>query len=260
MSYNAQRDTHPMRKPVIAANWKMYKTPAEARAFVAEFLKLAAGPHPAEVILCPSMTALGSVVEAVGTAPIAVGAQNMYYAEEGAFTGETSPLMLRALGVTHVILGHSERRQFFCETDELVNKKLISALAHGLTPIVCVGELEEERNSGKTEEVIDRQVSIALSEITPEQTSRIIFAYEPVWAIGTGHAARPSAAAEEHAMIRNKIAALMGQPVAEVVRILYGGSVSPENAAGLLSQTEIDGALIGSASLQAESFVKILKS
>lgn len=260
MSYNAQRDTHPMRKPVIAANWKMYKTPAEARAFVAEFLKLAAGPHPAEVILCPSTTSLSSVIEAVGSAPIAVGAQNMHYAEEGAFTGETSPLMLRALGVTHVILGHSERRRLFCETNELVNKKLISALAHGLTPIVCVGELEEERKSGRTKEVIDCQVSIALQNIPPDQTRSILFAYEPVWAIGTGHAARPSIAAEEHALIRNKIAELMGQEVAEVVRILYGGSVSPENAAGLLSQAEIDGALIGSASLQAESFVKILKS
>lgn len=259
MSHNAQRDSHPMRKPVIAANWKMYKTPTEAREFVTKLLHIAAGPYSAEVVLCPSMTSLGCVVQAVSGTGISVGAQNMHYAAEGAYTGETSPVMLRSIGVTHVILGHSERRRLFGETDKRVNQKLISALQYGLIPIVCIGELQEERSNDRTEEVLSRQTSFALHGVEAEQASKIIFAYEPVWAIGTGHAAMPAIAAEAHRIIRNSIAKMMGKDVAEKNRILYGGSVNPANASALLSQPEIDGALVGSASLDVASFIKILR-
>ncbi len=247
------------RKKVIAANWKMYKTPVQAQEFVQAFLPLVANHDRDEIVLCPSDTSLSVVIAAVSGSNVAVGAQNMYFADEGAFTGETSPLMLKAINATHVILGHSERREYFGETDETVNKKLLAALNHGLKPIVCVGEVLAERESGKTEEVLLRQIRKALEGVTGGQCMSTVIAYEPVWAIGTGKTATPEMAEEAHAIIRKDIARTLGRKVADATRILYGGSVKPENAASLMSQPEIDGALVGGASLDPQSFAKIVK-
>jgi triosephosphate isomerase (TIM) len=247
-----------MRKKVIAANWKMYKTPAQAQEFVKAFLPLVANHDRDEIVLCPSDTSLSVVIAAVAGTNVAVGAQNMYFADEGAFTGETSPLMLKAINATHVILGHSERRQYFAETDETVNKKLLAAVKHGLKPIVCIGEMLAERESGKTEEVLLRQVSKAFEGVTPEQCDWIVIAYEPVWAIGTGKTATPEMAAEAHAIVRKELATALGKKAAEGMRILYGGSVKPENASALMNQDGIDGALVGGASLDPQSFAKIV--
>jgi len=247
-----------MRKPVIAANWKMYKTPAEAEEFVKAFLPLVAGQTRAEVVLCPSATSLAAVVAAVKDSDIAVGGQNMHYAEEGAYTGETSPLMLKAAGVTHIIIGHSERRQYFDETDEMVNQKILSAVKHSLTPIICVGESLEEREAGKTEEVLLRQCQIAFKAVEPESAESFVVAYEPVWAIGTGRTATPEMAGLAHFHIRSQIARLLGRKTADSIRILYGGSVKPDNAGALANQPEIDGALVGGASLDPVSFAKIV--
>jgi triosephosphate isomerase (TIM) len=247
------------RKPLIAANWKMYKTPAQAEAFVKSFLPLVAGHDRDEIVLCPSFTSLAVVAGAVSGSGVAVGAQNMYWAEEGAFTGETAPGMLQAIGATHVILGHSERRQYFGETDETVNRKLVSALHHGLTPIVCVGEVLAEREGGKTEEVLVRQTRGALAGITETQAAPMVIAYEPVWAIGTGKTATPQIASEAHQVIRGEVKKLLGAEVAGKLRILYGGSVKPDNATALMHEDEIDGALVGGASLDAQSFAKIVK-
>jgi len=188
-----------------------------------------------------------------------VGAQNMYFADEGAFTGETSPVMLKAINTTHILIGHSERRQYFCESDETVNKKLHAALRHGLKPIVCIGETLEEREDGRTEEVLLRQIGNALEGVTVKQAESIVIAYEPVWAIGTGKTATPDMASEAHAIVRSEIAKVLGRPVAEAMRILYGGSVKPENAPELMNEPEIDGALVGGASLDPQSFAKIVK-
>jgi triosephosphate isomerase (TIM) len=247
-----------MRKKVIAANWKMYKTPAQAQEFVKAFLPLVANHDRDEIVLCPSDTSLSVVIAAVAGTNVAVGAQNMYFADEGAFTGETSPLMLKAINATHVILGHSERRQYFAETDETVNKKLLAAVKHGLKPIVCIGEMLAERESGKTEEVLLRQVSKAFEGVTPEQCDWIVIAYEPVWAIGTGKTATPEMAAEAHAIVRKELATALGKKAAEGMRILYGGSVKPDNASALMNQDGIDGALVGGASLDPQSFAKIV--
>ncbi len=248
-----------MRKPLIAANWKMYKTPAQAKEFVATFLPLVTGHTRDEIVLCPSATSLSTVVDAVAGKNVAVGGQNMHTADEGAFTGETSALMLVALKVRHIIIGHSERRQYFGETDEIVNQKVHTAIRHGLHPILCVGERLEEREGNKTEEVLLRQTEIALKDVTPQQAANIVIAYEPVWAIGTGKTATPEMAAEAHLLIRTEVARLLGREVADKMRILYGGSVKPDNAPALLNQPEIDGALVGGASLDAVSFSKIVK-
>ncbi|MGB7191100.1 MAG: triose-phosphate isomerase [Acidobacteriaceae bacterium] len=247
------------RKKVIAANWKMYKTPAQAQEFVAAFLPLVVNHDRDEIVLCPSDTSLSVVIAAATGSNVAVGAQNMYFADEGAFTGETSPVMLKAIAATHLILGHSERRQYFCETDETVNKKLLAALKHELKPIVCIGEVLAEREGGKTEEVLLRQVRKGFAGVTAEQAEAMVIAYEPVWAIGTGKTATPKMAAEAHAIIRGEIAKLLGKPAAEAMRILYGGSVKPENASALMAEAEIDGALVGGASLDPQSFAKIVK-
>lgn len=247
------------RKKVIAANWKMYKTPAQAQEFVAAFLPLVANHDRDEIVLCPSDTSLSVVIAAATGSNVAVGAQNMYFADEGAFTGETSPLMLKAIAATHVILGHSERRQYFAETDETVNKKLVAALKNELKPIVCIGEVLAERESGKTEEVLLRQVRKAFAGVTAEQAAPIVIAYEPVWAIGTGKTATPEMAAEAHAIVRKEIASVLGQPTADAMRILYGGSVKPENATALMNEPGVDGALVGGASLDPQSFAKIVK-
>jgi len=237
----------------------MYKTPAQAQEFVKAFLPLVVNHDRDEIVLCPSDTSLSVVIAAVTGSNVAVCAQNMYFADEGAFTGETSPLMLNAIAATHVILGHSERRQYFCETDETVNKKLLSAVGHALKPIVCVGETLAERESGKTHEVLLRQVHKAFEGITEPQCKLIVIAYEPVWAIGTGKTATPEMAAEAHAIVRKEIATVLGREAADAMRILYGGSVKPENAPALMSDAEIDGALVGGASLDPQSFAKIVK-
>jgi triosephosphate isomerase (TIM) len=247
------------RKKVIAANWKMYKTPAQAQEFVQAFLPLVVHHDRDEIVLCPSDTSLSVVIAAVTGSNVAVGAQNMYFADEGAFTGETSPLMLKSIAATHVILGHSERRQYFAETDETVNKKLLAALKHELRPIVCIGEVLAERESGKTEEVLLRQVKTAFEGVTSPQCESIVVAYEPVWAIGTGKTATPEMAAEAHEIVRREIATIHGRESADAMRILYGGSVKPENASALMNQVDIDGALVGGASLDPQSFAKIVK-
>ncbi len=247
------------RKPVIAANWKMYKTPAQAQEFVNAFLPLVANHDRDEIVLFPSATSLSVVIAAVSGSNVAVGGQNMHYAEEGAFTGETSPLMLKAIGTTHVLIGHSERRHIFGETDEMVNQKIHAAIRHGLTPILCIGEHLEQREAGKTEEVLMRQTERALKGVAPETAESFVVAYEPVWAIGTGRTATPEMAGMAHFFIRSEIARLLGRKAADAIRILYGGSVKPENASALLNQPEIDGALVGGASLDPASFAKIVK-
>lgn len=242
----------------MAANWKMYKTPVQAQEFTKNFLPLVTNHERDEIVLCPSFTSLSVVIAAVTGLGVAVGAQNMYSVDEGAFTGETSPVMLQAIGVTHVILGHSERRQYFGETDETINRKLKSALGHGLVPIVCVGEVLAEREAGKTNDVLLRQTRGVLAGIEAAQAATIVIAYEPVWAIGTGKTATPQIAAEAHGVIRGEVAQLLGKGTADAMRILYGGSVKPENAPALMAEEEIDGALVGGASLDAQSFGKIV--
>lgn len=246
------------RKKLIAANWKMYKTPEEAKDFVKTFIPLVAGQKHADIVLCASPTLLPTVVDAARNNPIRVSAQDMHWMDQGAYTGETSPLMLKALGVSHVLIGHSERRQYFNETDESVNLKLKSALEHGLVPIVCVGELLAERESNQTEEVLVRQTSIALSGIEANAAGAIVIAYEPVWAIGTGRTATPEIADEAHKIVRGQVAKSLGQEIADGIRILYGGSVKPDNTGSLCACGDIDGALVGGASLDPKSFAAIV--
>jgi triosephosphate isomerase (TIM) len=248
-----------MRKPLIAANWKMYKTPAEAEQYAHEFLPLIAAPQRAELVICPPYLALQTLVRSFQGSPVRVGAQNMHSEEEGAFTGEISAPMLLSIGVTHTILGHSERRHYNGETDWDVNRKLHAALTHGLCPIVCVGEVQEEREEGRTNDVLERQVKIALEGIQPADAAPIVIAYEPVWAIGSGQSATPEVAAEAHGIVRKAVAERLGHQVAENLRILYGGSVKPGNASSLLCHPEIDGALIGGASLNPQSFAGIIR-
>jgi triosephosphate isomerase len=246
------------RKPLIAANWKMYKTPDEAVAFTRTFVPIAARYKQAEIVLCASPTLLPAVVEAAHNSPLRIAAQDMHWLEQGAYTGETSPIMLKALGVTHILIGHSERRQYFNETDTTVNLKLKSALAHSLVPIVCVGEHLAQREANQTAEVLTLQVSIALEGIDPAAAGPLVIAYEPVWAIGTGRTATPEIADEAHQIVRAQIAKSLSPEVAAATRILYGGSVKPDNAASLCSLADIDGALVGGASLDPTSFEQIV--
>src|SRR5580692_4490189 len=224
------------RKALIAANWKMYKTPVEAKAFVDAFLPLVAGHTRDEIALFPSPVLLPTVIAAAKGSNVAVGCQNIHFAEEGAYTGETSVGQLIAVGATHTLIGHSERRQYFAETDEIVNKKLHTALKHNVVPIVCIGEVLAERESGLTEAVLQTQIACAFAGITSEAASPIVIAYEPVWAIGTGKTATPQMAADAHYVIRAEVAKLLGSDVANAMRVLYGGSVKPDNATALLSQ------------------------
>jgi triosephosphate isomerase (TIM) len=250
------------RKKLIAANWKMYKTPTEAKAFVDAFLPLVAGHTRDEIALFPSPVLLPTVVASCNASQVAVGAQNIHFAEEGAYTGETSIAQLKAVGGTHTLIGHSERRQYFAETDEIVNKKLHTALRHGVIPIVCMGEVLAQRECGETGSVCRAQIRAALAGISglaPAVISSIVVAYEPVWAIGTGKTATPEMAVEAHQIIRNEVKNLLGADVAANMRILYGGSVKPDNATALLSEVEIDGALVGGASLKPDSFTAIVK-
>ena len=248
-----------MRKKLIAANWKMYKTPDQTREFFREFLPLVAGHDRDEIVVCPPDIDLAAAVESAGGSNAAVGAQNIHWKSEGAFTGETSASMLLAVGVTHVIIGHSERRQYFCETDDTVNLRLKAALEAGLTPICCVGEVLEEREAGLTDDVLRRQCVRAFHAVSVKKAGKLVVAYEPVWAIGTGKTATPELAAEAHMVIRREAAEIFGEEFATKLRILYGGSVKPENASALMAQEEIDGALVGGASLDAKSFAAIVK-
>jgi len=248
-----------MRKKLIAANWKMYKTPDQARAFVTDFLPLVAGHDRDEIVLCPPYIDLQATLEATKGTQLAVGAQNLHWEKEGAFTGEISTGMLLAIGCTHVVIGHSERRQYFAETDDTVNRKLETALEAGLTPICCVGEVLQEREAGLTDDVLRRQCARAFSGISAKKAAKLVIAYEPVWAIGTGKTATPQIAADAHSVIRGEAAKAFGQPFADGLRILYGGSVKPDNAKALMSEEEIDGALVGGASLDPTSFAAIVK-
>lgn len=248
-----------MRKAIVAGNWKMHKTASEAVELVAVLKPLLAGVE-VETAICPPATSLQAVHAALEGSAIGLGAQNMHWEEAGAFTGELSAGMILAAGCTYVILGHSERRQYFGETDEGVNRKLISALEAGLRPIVCVGETLDEREAGRIEEVVLGQIGGALAGLEAAKVADVVWAYEPVWAIGTGVTATAAQAEEAHAMMRNFLAEQLGAEVAAGQRIQYGGSVKPDNAAELFSQDNIDGGLIGGAALAAESFAAIVKA
>jgi len=248
-----------MRKKVIAANWKMYKTPDQTRAFFQEFLPMVSGHDRDEIVVYPPFLDLPAALEANKGSNVAIGAQNVHWKEEGAFTGETSVSQLRAIGVNHVIIGHSERRQYFGETDDTVNLRLKTALEAGFNPICCVGEVLEEREAGMTDDVLRRQCVRAFHAISAKKAAKLVVAYEPVWAIGTGKTATPEIAAEAHATIRKEATEIFGEEFAAKLRILYGGSVKPDNASALMSQEEIDGALVGGASLDPKSFAAIVK-
>lgn len=247
-----------MRKPVIAGNWKMFKTGEEAVVFAEALMPLVKGSSHCEVVVAPAYTALSDVVKKVKGTNIQVAAQDCHWEKEGAFTGEVSCEMIAAVGATHVIIGHSERRQFFGETDATVNKKVLAALRASLTPIVCVGESLAEREQNMTEEVVGTQITAGFNSLTDLQFSHIIVAYEPVWAIGTGRTATPEMAVETHRFIRSTIGRMFSPAIAGTTRILYGGSVKPDNIKGLMAQPEIDGALVGGASLKADSFASIV--
>ncbi|ADG83544.1 triosephosphate isomerase [Thermincola ferriacetica] len=248
-----------MRVPIIAGNWKMFKTVEEAIALVSELSKKVQDVEGVEIVVCPPFTALDAVNEVLNDSQIVTGAQNMFWAKEGAYTGEVSPVMIKNVGCKYVILGHSERREYFGETDETINKKIKSAFEHALIPILCVGEKLEQREAGLTEQVVRTQTEGALAGIPAGQVSQLVIAYEPVWAIGTGKTASDEDAQKVVAYIRKVIAELYEADTAQQVRILYGGSVKPENIAGLMKQPDIDGALVGGASLDAESFARIVR-
>ena len=248
-----------MRVPLIAGNWKMFKTIADTREFFAAFLPLVSSVSHCEIVVAAPFTALSAASIGVAGTRVAVSAQDVYWENEGAFTGEVSIPMLLDAGCTHTIIGHSERRQFFNETDETVNRKTRAAIAGRLQPIVCVGETLAERDAGKAAEVVRRQVRQGLAQLTESDLSPIIVAYEPVWAIGTGRTATPETAAEMHGEIRKTIGEIWGGPVAAATRILYGGSVKPNNIQELMRREDIDGALVGGASLDPASFAAIVK-
>jgi triosephosphate isomerase len=244
-----------VRKPIIAGNWKMFKTEAEAVDFAKKIKPQVADVHDRIVLICPPFPVLSKVADEIRDSNVALGAQNLYWEDQGAFTGEVSAPMLKAVGCTYVIIGHSERRQYFGETDETVNKKLKAALKHRLDPIVCIGETLEQREKGETFKVIEKQFKEGTKGLGTGDWKQVIIAYEPVWAIGTGKTATPDQAQEVHAFIRK----LLPQKVADGVRILYGGSVKPENIKELMAQPDIDGGLVGGASLKLDSFTKIVK-
>ena len=247
-----------MRKPVMAGNWKMHKTAAEAAAFFEKFAPMIAGAAHAEIVVCPPFVNLPAAVEAARSTNIEIGAQDVFWLKEGAYTGEISAPMLAAIGCRWVIVGHSERRQYFGETDDTVFKKTSAALEAGLQPIVCVGERLEERESNATEAVLAAQFTGAIARLHPEQFARISVAYEPVWAIGTGKTATAEIAAAAHRFLRSQIRAQFGAEAAGACRILYGGSVKPDNIRPLMAQPDIDGALVGGASLDPASFASIV--
>lgn len=248
-----------MRAKIVAGNWKMNKTASQAAELINAIKAELEGVTGVEVVVCPPATDLKDAAAALGDSDIGLGAQNVHWAESGAFTGEVSTAMLKDLGVKYAIIGHSERRQYFGETDESVNKRAKAALAAGLTPIVCVGETLEERDSGRMESVVVNQIKEGLADLE-EDLVKVVVAYEPVWAIGTGRTATPAQAQEAHALIRRTLAEISSGDVANKIRLQYGGSMKPGNAAELMSQPDIDGGLIGGAALLAESFAAIVKA
>ncbi len=254
MSSNAT----PQRRPLMAANWKMYKTVQQTDVFLKEFLPAVAGIDDVDVVICPPYTSLMQTVQAVASSAVAVGAQNMNENEDGAFTGEISGAMLSAAGCRYVIVGHSERRQMYGETDASVNKKILAALKNNLIPIVCVGESLSERDANATLSVVGRQVRAALANISSAETKKLVIAYEPIWAIGTGRTATPAQAQEVHLAIRDILKDQYGSLTSLAIRILYGGSVKPENIAELMACEDIDGGLVGGASLKPDSFRAIV--
>jgi len=247
-----------MRRPVIAGNWKMYKTQAETRAFFRAFAPLVAASTHCDIVVAPPFTALAAASEAAKNTNIAISSQDVFWEKEGAFTGEVSAPMLVEAGCRYAIVGHSERRQFFGDTDETVAKKARAALAAGLTPIICVGELLAHREAGDTHKICKTQFTHGPGALTPEEFSRILVAYEPVWAIGTGKTATPEIAADVHRFLRQCAEEHFSSALASALRILYGGSVKPDNIKGLMAQDGIDGALVGGASLDPQSFAKIV--
>jgi triosephosphate isomerase len=248
----------PARRPLIAGNWKMYKTGAEAVEFARRFVPLVAGAGDRDIMIAPAFTALEAVAGALQGTPVALGAQHLHWETEGAFTGEISPRMLTAAGCRYVVIGHSERRQYFGETDESVNRRVRAALQAGLAPILCVGETEKERDAGETFSVLDKHVRNGLKNFVANELSALVIAYEPVWAIGTGKTATRTQAQEAHAFIRSLVSSLFTAELAGAVRLLYGGSVKPENISELMAMADIDGALVGGASLNPDSFAKIV--
>jgi triosephosphate isomerase (TIM) len=250
---------NPKRRPILAGNWKMNMTATQARDLAGKLIPLVAGVKDRDIVLAPPFTALSAVGEMIKNTGIALSAQDLFWEDKGAFTGEVSAEMLLDSGCKYVIIGHSERRQYFGETDDTVNKKLRQALNKGLLPIVCVGETLTEREAGKAFEVIGRQIAGALKGVTGEEMKRVVIAYEPVWAIGTGKTATPAQANEVHSFIRQQVKAAYGADVADALRIQYGGSATPENVSSLMAMPDIDGALVGGASLKPESFAAIVK-
>lgn len=249
-----------MRKPIIAGNWKMNKVLAEAEAFVADTKDKVPAQDKVDSIVCAPFPYLQALVAKTAGTDLAVAAQNMHFEESGAFTGEVSPIMLKDLGVSYVVLGHSERREYFAETDETVNKKAHAAFKHGITPIVCVGETLEQREANQTMDLVADQVKKALAGLTEAQVKESVIAYEPIWAIGTGKTATSEQANEVCTHVRKVVAEAVSSEAAEAVRIQYGGSVKPANIDELLGQSDIDGALVGGASLEADSFLQLVEA
>jgi len=249
---------HPKRKPILAGNWKMNMTATQARELASKLAPLVSGAKDREVVLGPPFTSIAAVADAIKGTNMVLAAQNLHWEDKGAFTGEISADMLLDSGCKYVIIGHSERRQYFGETDETVNKRMKQALKKGLLPILCVGETLAEREAGKLNEVIGRQITGGLRDISADDMKKVVIAYEPVWAIGTGKTATPEQANEVHALIRSKVRSLYTADIAEGVRIQYGGSVTPENVSQLMGMSDIDGALVGGASLKPESFAGIV--
>lgn len=247
-----------MRTPLIAGNWKMYKTTGEARELVMSLKKNLAGIRGVEIAVCPPFTVLASLTELLKDSEISLGAQDLFWEDEGAYTGEISGLMLKDLGCRYVIIGHSERRQHFGETDEQVNKKVQAALKHKLEPIICVGETLEQREADETETLVKEQVEKGLQGVEEEEAGNIVIAYEPIWAIGTGRSSTGVDANRVAGLIRRTLTALYSPAIGEKIRILYGGSVKPANINEFMTQPDIDGALVGGASLDAESFTEIV--
>jgi triosephosphate isomerase len=247
-----------MRRPIIAGNWKMYKTVQQTRDFLDEFRPLVANSTHCDIVICPTFVNLQSAVEAVRNTRIEIGGQNLFWAKEGAYTGEVSADMLKAVGCKWVLIAHSERRQYFGETDETACRRIRAALDAGLRPIVCIGELLEARESGQTHVVLEAQIRGGIEPLSADQFAKIVIAYEPVWAIGTGKTATPEIASDAHRVIRSRIEKHFGPEAAGNCRILYGGSVKPDNIKALMAQDDIDGALVGGASLDPASFAAIV--
>lgn len=254
------KTAHPMRRRVIAANWKMYKNAQETAAFFERFNPLLNGAAHSEIVIFPPSISIPAAVQSTEETAVRIGAQNIYWLREGAFTGEISGEMVASAGATWVLVGHSERRQYFHETDAEVLKKTQAAIQAGLTPIACVGERLEEHKAGRADEILIRQFAGGIAGLTEEQFARIVIAYEPVWAIGTGQTATPEIAAKAHRCIRSESEKRFGREAADQVRIIYGGSVKPDNIEGLMSEREIDGVLVGGASLDPQAFIKIVNA